>query len=112
MFQRFKVTKLPDASGNLEVFIEKGKDIRVLKTYLTLPLYTSNVVRDVSLERLDGTVLDTEKATYRTSEAIGLVFTEEYILPAVEPILKIDTHTVIVAAAGRTITIECVYEEL
>lgn len=112
MLKRFKVTKLPNAAGDLEVFIDKSNNILVHKTCLTLPLYSSNVVRDVTLERPDGTVLATQKAVYLTSASIGLVFPDDYLLPKIEPILTVSTHSVHVAGAGRSITVEAVYEVL
>lgn len=111
MYQRFKVTKTPDASGEIEVFIDKTRDVRVICSYVTLPAYTSNVVRNVVLRRPDGTILGTEKAVYKTSEGLGLVFPDSFVLPITDPKIVVDTSTVIVAAVGD-ITVDCIYEEV
>lgn len=109
--QRFKVTKTPDANGEIEAAVDKSRDIRVISAYVTLPAYTSNVVRNVVLRRPDGTILGTRKAIYKTSEGLGLVFTEPFLLPKYDPLLVVDTATVIVTAVGD-ITIDVTYEEV
>jgi len=112
MLRRFKVTKTPSAAGEIEVAIQEGMDIRVIKTYVTLPrLLTYTLARDVRIRKPDGTVLGIEKAHYKTSEAIGLVFENEFMLPKISPKIVVDTATVVQAATGD-ITIECVYEEI
>lgn len=109
MYKRFKVTKVSDASGEIELFIDKTKDVKVNVSYVTLPAYTSNVVRDVSIKRKDDTILGTEKAAYCTSQTIGLVFPTDFVIPHYDPVFKVDTATVIV---NGQITFDCVYEEI
>jgi len=108
-YGRYKVTKTADGAGKIEVFINKTMDIRVVTSYVTLPAYTSNVVRDVSLERTDGTILGEEKAAYKTSEACSLVFSDSFMLPHFDPLLVVDTRTV---SANSDITLEIIYEEV
>lgn len=109
MYKRFKVTKISDAAGEIELFIDKTKDVRVIVSYVTLAAYTSNVKRNVSIKRFDDTILGTEKAAYCTSQTIGLVFPTGYVIPHFDPVFKVDTNTVIVNGA---ITFDCVYEEV
>jgi len=110
MVLRFKVTKTPDSSGEILLDVDRSMDVRVLKTFVTLPARSSNAVRDVVLRRPDGTILGTEKAYYCTSQSIGLVFSDSFVLPKVQPDIVVDTGTMIVTATGD-ITIEVEYEE-
>ena len=109
MYKRFKVTKVSDAAGEIELFIDKTKDVKVSVSYVTLPKATLNYVRDVSIKRKDDTILGTEKAVYCTSQSIGLVFPTGYVIPHFDPVFKVDTSTIIVNGA---ITFDCIYEEI
>lgn len=109
VYRRFKVTKISDASGEIELFIDKTKSVEVNVSYVTLAAATSNVVRDVSIKRKDDTILGTEKAVYCTSQAIGLVFPTAYVIPSYDPVFKVDTATVLV---GKAITFDCIYREV
>lgn len=109
MYRRFKVTKISDAAGEIELFIDKTRSARVIVSYVTLPAYTSNIVRDVSIKRYDDTIIGTEKANYTTSGTTGLVFPTDYVIPSYDPVFKVDTNTVIVSGQ---ITFECIYEEI
>jgi len=106
---RFKVTKTADASGIAEVYINKTKDIRVNQLFVTLPTPVLPYVRDVYLKRPDGTVLGIQKASYCTSQAIGIVFPNPFILPSFDPSFQIDTRTIL---PGKDITIDAFYVEV
>jgi len=110
LFKRFKVTKISDASGEIELFIDKTKSVKVTVSYVTLPaISTINVIRDVSIKRYDDTILGTEKAAYCTSQTTGLVFPTGYVIPHYDPVFKVDTSTTVVS---QPITFDCIYEEV
>lgn len=109
MYRRFKVTKISDAAGEIELFIDKTKSVRVIVSYVTLAALTSNLVRDVSIKRKDDTILGTEKAAYCTSQTIGLVYPTPYVIPLYDPVFKVDTAT---ACVSKAITFDCIYEEI
>ena len=108
MLQRFKVTKHPDSSGEIEVEIDAAYDIEVKTIYVTLPAYTSNIVRDVRIRRPDGSILGVQKAVYKTSEPCGLIFKGPFLFTIYDQKVVVDTATVIVTAIGD-ITFDCVY---
>lgn len=108
--RRYKVTKTSDASGIVEVFIDKTKDLEVKQLFVTLPAVTSiGIVRDVYLKRPDGTVLGIEKAAYCTSQAIGIIFPNSFILPAFDASFQIDTRT---SLNAQDVTIDAFYVEV
>lgn len=77
---------------------------------MTLPAYSSNVVRDVSIERQDGTLLGEERNQYLTSQVSSLIFPDSFIVPHFDPVIVVDSRTVV--AAGGLITIDMIYEEV
>jgi len=110
MYRRYKVTKTSNASGEIELYIDKTKSVRVLVSYVTLPALTLiNIVRDVSIKRKDNTILGTEKAAYCTSQTTGLVFPTDFVIPQFDPCFKVDTAT---SAVSKPITFDCIYEEI
>lgn len=105
--QRFKVTASTDSSGNFEFFIDKTKDIKVITTYVVLAAHTSNILRDVSIERTDGTILGEQKAHYKTSESCSLIFPDSFVVPHFDPLLVLDTRTVL---NTKAVTVDIIYE--
>lgn len=108
-YKRYKATIVSNASGKVTFTIDPTKSLRVLSCYVTIGALTSNYVRNVSIEREDGTILGEQKALYKTSEACSVVFPDSFIVPYYDPTLIFDTRT---AAVSKAITIDCIYEEV
>lgn len=106
----FKTTRKVNSDKNIEVAINRSKHVLVHTVHVTLPALTTNYVRDVRLRRKDETMLGEETVEYRTSEVASVIFTEDFILPAYDPICVVDTATM--ALATDVITFEAVYEEI
>ena len=107
--RRYKVTKVSGGSGIAEVYIDKTKDIEVKQLFVTLAAPVLGYVRDVYLKRPDGTVLGIQKASYCTSQPIGIIFPNPFILPNFDPSFQIDTRTI---CPNRAFTIDAFYEEV
>lgn len=108
-YRRYKVTKLYSDLANEGVFIDKTKDIEVVQTFVTFPATTQNYELNVNLERQDGTILGREYAIFLTSDAIGVNFSDGFILPSYDPIVRVTTP---VAFAAYLVTIDMFYKEV
>lgn len=109
MVRRYKVTKISDGSGKIEVTINPTQDLEVKQVFVTLPDRITNAIRDVYLTRKDGTVLGIEKAEYCTSQPIGIIFPNPFIVPSYDPQLIVHTRTM---SVSDEITIDVFYDEV
>lgn len=109
MLKRYKVTITSNASGTITFKIDPTKSLELLVCSVTLPAQLSNVERNVSIERTEGTILAEQKNQYLTSQASCITFPNKIIVPYFDPSLVIDTRTV---AVSDDITFDCIYREV
>lgn len=107
MYERFKVTKVSDSSGKITLDVDRSRDLLIQNVYVTVQASASNKLRNITLERPDGSVLGLETVQHLTSQATGVSFDEPFILPKIDPLLVVNTATVLVS---KKITFDCYYE--